>query len=116
MNHKKLSEIINDSEQNGSNTVNVIEASLNKYANLLSSRENKEEFLREMKSRITSFRSSLNSLQNTLSSMKTNKEDMTFDEWYRAATNFGAKIPQDIAKAAWENAEDPTEYANYGME
>ena len=40
---------------------------------------------------------------------------MTFDEWYRAATNFGAKIPEEVARSAWENAEDPTEYANYGM-
>ena len=42
-----------------------------------------------------------------------NREDMTFSEWYRAATHFGAKIPRELAVKAWTAGEDPTEWANY---
>jgi hypothetical protein len=42
---------------------------------------------------------------------KMNGEGMTYDEWLAAATCHGASILPGMRKA-WEDGEDPTEYAN----
>lgn len=46
--------------------------------------------------------------------MKTNSEDMTFREWMRAANAFGVVIDEVNGRRAWQNGEDPTEYAAKG--
>lgn len=43
--------------------------------------------------------------------MKLNKEGLTFSEWLNAAQAFGKKIPIQKARKAWENGEDPCDWA-----
>jgi len=43
---------------------------------------------------------------------ETNREGMTFAEWYAAAVAFRrTPLPRIKARMGWERGEDPTEYA-----
>lgn len=51
-------------------------------------------------------------LTHSILGSRTNREGLTFPEWFRAA-NFARRVPMgvDPARKAWNRGDDPTEYA-----